>query len=332
MPKPATPEGDDGVEVIDLAAPNVDPTKTPAAEPEDDGSTPDTPAQIAARAKAVKDVAAEAATTGDADPDADPAAAAAAAAAPGAKGGKAPPSMIPAGRFNEVNERMQAAEAQNKLLLEAIAKGPAATPAVAATPAAPEFDRKKAMKEQLAALASGDDDKALELGEQIYQHQMAEAKKQAKAEVEEATTLMTARQSQDELTRAGADIKKTYPELDGKSDKANEDAITYVIAKRDLLVAKGMLAHNALRDASEQAAKLFGFGKPAAEVVVDDPTAARTLAARTKAAAAVNAAPPDLGGVGDRATAPTRKKIEEMTDAQLKALPKAELDKLDGSA
>lgn len=327
MPKAATPAGDDGVEVIDLADPTADPTKTAAVEQEDDGSTPDTPAQIAARTKAVKDVAAE--VVPEVDPDADPAAD---PAATPPKGAKPLPTMIPAGRFTELNDRMKELEAQNKLLVAAaLANKPAA--ATPPPPAVPEFDLKKAMKDQLAALASGDDDKALDLTEQIYKHQLGEARKQAKAEVEEATTALTARQQQEELTRAGVDIKKAYPELDGKSDKANEDAITFVIAKRDLLVGKGMLAHNALRDASEQAAKLFGFGKPAtADPVADDPTTARTIAARTKAAAALAASPPDLTGVGDRATQPARLKVQEMTDAQLKALPKAELDKLDGSA
>lgn len=284
--------------------------------PEDNGNTPDTPEQIAAadeaRKKALKQVA-----NPDEEDDA-------------AKG-----KMIPKGRFDEVNVRMQTAE---RLLAELIAaraadKAPAPMPPV--EPAAPAFDVKAAMKQKLAALASGDDDKALELEEQIAEHQLSVATKRAIEQMTAANAELTAAQQQQEMQRAAAELVKAYPQLDPQSPDVDADAIDFVVARRNKLYAEGVPMHMALRQAVDVAAKRFGLNADTAEdssPTKTDPAAARIIAARTAAAAALNQQPPDLGGRGNRATEIARRNVATMTDDEFAALPEAEKKRLRGDA
>lgn len=271
-------------------------------------------AEEAARQAALKQVAKAGAAEGDDD--------------------TTPPKMIPKGRFDEVNEerkRLLDELAEANKALAALATGkPAATQAPAPEPE-PEFDLKKAMRERLQALATGDDDRALELDEQIQAHTLKVATENArKAYAEEQATLTAAQQAK-ALQTAADEMRTKYPQLDHKGEAADADAIDFVIARRDKLVAGGMPMHEALRQAAEVAAQRFGLTTVGgAAPTKGEPAADRLAAARARNAAAANAQPPELGGKGNRATETARKNVAEMTDEEFAALPEAEKKRLRG--
>lgn len=311
MPATATAIDDDTDqdELIDLNAPDAG-----SPEDEDNGNGPtkaELEAENAARAAALKQVA----TTDDTDTD-DTAAA---------------PRMIPKGRFDEVNEERKALAAQlaqANAALAALATGKTTQVAEPDKPAA-EFDLKAAMRERLQALASGDDDRALELDEAIQQHTLKLATENARRQYEEGQATLTAQQQAQALKRTAAELTALYPQLDAKSAEADEDAIDFVIVRRDKLMAAGKPAHEALKEAVAVAAKRFGFADDAAPTK-DDPAAARLIAARTRNALAAAAQPPELGGKGNRATQTARQDVATMTDEEFAALPEAEKKRLRG--
>lgn len=309
MGKAATAELDDNPEDLTL-----DVTDPKAGDPpEDDGNTPDTPEQIAA-AEAARKLALKQVAGDDDDPDE----------------GKG--KFIPKGRFDEVNLRMQRAEkmAEEASAALAAALTAAGKPAAKTEPAAAEFDLKATMKARLAALASGDDDKALELDEKIQAHTLSEARRLAREDMRAENVELTAKQQQTEMARTAAELVKAYPQLDPKSPDVDADAIDFVVARRDRLMAEGRPAHEALRLAVDVAAKRFGFEAGRPSPTNSDPQAARIEAARVKAAAAAMQQPPELGGKGNRATQPAREKVEDMTDDEFAALPDAEKKRLRG--
>ncbi len=311
MPAPKTDDDHDGDEVVTL-----DDDKKQEGTAEDNGNTPDTPEQIAAadeaRKKALKQVAAD----DDADTEGEP-------------GKKPPPNFVPRARLNEVSEQL----AETKALLAAALNKPAA-PAAPAPPTEPAFDVKAARKAYLAAVASGDDDKALELDEQIEAHRMRVAEENAVKRIRQENQEQTAQQVATELASAAKGIQKTYPQLDAKSDDADPEAIDFVIFRRDKLIAAGTPAGEALRQAADLAAKAFGFakGEKKEPAPTDDPDTTRTIAARTRNADAASRQPPELGGRGDRGTQQQRVNVAEMTDEEFAALPAAEKKRLRGDA
>lgn len=289
-----------------------------AKQPEDDGNTPDTPEQLAAkedaRVKALKKVASEA----EEDPD-------------GERG-----AMIPKGRFNEVNVRMQKAEAEAAALRELIRAGvvaaPAAAPAQAPVADEPQFDLKAMIRQKNAALASGDDEMADELDEKIQKHNVKVATEAALQQMRETNEQAAARQAQAAMEAVAKDVKVAYPQLDEKSTQANPEAIEFVIFKRDRLIADGIVAHKALARAVENAAKVFGFSadKESAATPAQAAVDKRIEEARTRNARAANSQPPILGGNGERATASARVNVAEMSDEDFRALPEAEKKRLRG--
>lgn len=308
---------DDGPELLDLpGTSNGDDTPSD----EDNGNGP-TAAELAAEA-------ARARTAAEADPEGDPE----------PESGAAAPRMIPKGRFDEVNnERKTLAEqlAQAQATIAALAaatsgKAAAAAPAAEDTTEAPAFDLKKAMRERLTALATGDDDRALELDEQIHEYQLKKARELARADLEAARAQQDQNERVQTLQATAAEIKAKYPELNDKSPDADADAITFVIAKRDALVAAGRAPHEALREASEIAAKRFGFAADGAAPTAVDPAAARLLKARERNAQTAALQPPELGGRGNRATQTARADVATMTDEEFAALPEAEKKRLRG--
>lgn len=233
-------------------------------------------------------------------------------------------AMIPKGRFNEVLTDRNALREQNAELMALLRTNKPAVEAPA-PPAAPAFDIEKAEEQWLAALAAGNDSEALKLRREIRAAEKAEAQHAAEAVVE-------AREQRNQaglVKEAAAEIKAKYPELNEKSDTKNDDAIDFVVAKRDRLVAQGIPAHKALAQAAENAAKLFGFGGGEA-VPTPVKTDTRAIEARSRNADAANRQPPVLGGKGDRSTQNARTDVAAMSDAEFAALPEAEKARLRG--
>jgi len=265
--------------------------------------------------------AAPAAASAAAAAPAAPAAAPVAAAAPDDK-----PVMIPKARFDEVNERMKEYAEEARQLREMVLRG-TGTPAAPAAPAAPAFDVAAQEKAYTLALLDGKDDDAVAIRMKINAHIQAEAESRAE---ERAVLRMTKAQQQDAFASEVDAIKAAHPELDEKGAKANAEAIEFVLLKRDALIEQGVKPHNALRQASDAAARIFGFGQAQAPGPAPSPADERTIAARTRNAQAAAAQPPVMGGVGDRGTVVQREKVEDMTDEEFEALPASEKKKLRG--
>lgn len=306
-------DDDDTTTVLDVAEDNI----SDSAEKPDNGNTPDTAEEVAAVEEARKKALLKVAAASEDDDD----------------GEGQPGAMIPRTRFKEVNTRMQKAEAENAALRDLISKGIAPVPAVAsaAAPAEPEFDLKATIRKKNAALASGDDDLADELDEKIQQHNVDVATKAALQRMQEENAVAAQRESQAAMERVAKDVKVAYPQLDEKSPQKNEEAIDFVVFKRDQLIARGLVAHKALAQAVENAATVFKFtapkdGEPAAPTAEDK----RIEEARRRNAVAAARQPPELGGTGERATAKARVNVTEMTDEQFAALPEAEKKRLRG--
>lgn len=312
---PAAIHDDDNDDTTTLIDPSNPGDGGGPADDEDNGNGP-TAAELAA--EEAQRAAAAAKPAIDADPGTD----------------SQVPRMIPKGRFDEVNEERKAlAEqlAQATAALAALAAGRTTAPANA--PAADEpgaFDLKAAMRERLRALASGDDDRALELDEQIQDYTLQQAKAAARQEYEASQATMTQQQQAAALKATAAELTKLYPQLDAKAADADQDAIDFVVARRDRLIAEGKPAHEALRQAVAVAAKRFGFDDDEPAPTKVDGATARLLAARQRNAAAAAAQPPELGGKGNRATTVARFDVEKMTDEEFAALPEAEKKRLRG--
>jgi hypothetical protein len=239
-----------------------------------------------------------------------------------------PLSALQEERDLEERDRRKELTAQNEALLQALAATNKAAPAAAPAAAAPTaFDMKAARAAHHAALVSGDDAKALELDEQIAEAMLVEGERRALARMRKEQEADSLRVQNEDLQQAGELVKKAYPQLDNKSPNADPDAILFVIAKRDTLVQAGKAPGEALRAAAEQASKLFGFG---AGQPTEDVSTARTILARTRNAAAAAAQPPELSGLGNRATRAQQTNVETMTDEEFAALPAAEKKRLRG--
>lgn len=241
------------------------------------------------------------------------------------------PAMIPKGRFNEViTQKNTLADqlAQAQATIAALVAGKAA-PAQADQTETQAFDRDEALQEQYEAIQVGDKARAIELGKRIQQDILREATESAVRQYEAKQETLTQQQQAQSLKQTAAELTAKYPQLDVKGEDADQDAIDFVVARRDRLMAEGKPAHEALRLAVSVAAKRFGFDDEPAPTKTD-PTADRLLAARQRNAAAAATQPPELGGKGNRATAIARLDVEKMTDAEFAALPEAEKKRLRG--
>lgn len=238
--------------------------------------------------------------------------------------------MVPITRFNEVNERMKELAAQNQQLLDAITRG---TPQQA-QPEAPKpeavTDLKELRVKHYAALTEGRDDEAIELQGQIDAAIEERAMQRAMAQ-------MTASQAQREqaaqlqtFQQVVQEIERSYPQLNVNSDEANEDAILYVVAKRDALIKSGESMADALKQASDAAARMFGFGGEQPAHIAKPANENRKQEALLRNAKAAQAQPPQTNGLGNRATAPQRLDVSSMNEAEFEALPESEKARLRG--
>lgn len=256
---------------------------------------------------------------------------------PGEEGRKNGSRMVPITRFNEVNERMKELAAQNQQLIEALTRGQ--------TPQAPkqpeqnpqqteqqhQADLKTLRQQYQDALLNGRDEQALEIQEKIDEVIENRATERAMERLNKTLQEQAQQAEQKTFQQVVAEMEQTYPALDANSDQANEDAILYVVAKRDALIRAGQPIAEALRGAVEQAARVFGLdGNTKPSHNADETTQNRRQQALQRNAQAANAQPPQLAGLGNRATAPQRADVSKMTDAEFEALPESEKARLRG--
>jgi len=253
--------------------------------------------------------------------------------------------MITKNRFDRVNERRKAAEAEAAQLREILTNLSAThasdgrTDTTTATETAPEardFDK------EFSALQDKYDQGEIEEAE-FRKEERKLIREQAKADAlkEIEPTLKELQQERQnariekikaELSTEAAKAYERYPFLNVESEDANKDAINAVMAERDSLIQAGIAPAKALRMAVNEVAPQYGeavtpaaakTGKPADEV------AARRAAARKAAGAAENAQPPQLGGTGNGARTQAAPKLSASVKDHEKwaSIPEAERER-----
>jgi hypothetical protein len=245
--------------------------------------------------------------------------------------------MVPITRFNEVNERMKELAAQNQQLIEALTRGqtPQQTQAAPAEPQKTEQQHQadiKTLRQQYQdALLNGRDEEALNIQEKIDDAIEAKATERAMERLNQTLREQAQKAEQQSFQQVVSEMERNYPALDANSDEANEDAILYVVAKRDALIRAGQPLAEALRNAVGQAAKVFGLGGDEQPSHNANQTAQnRKEQALQRNAQAANAQPPQVAGLGNRATAPQRMDVSKMSEAEFEALPESEKARLRG--
>ena len=183
-----------------------------------------------------------------------------------AKDGK---HLIAYEKLAEARESAKRAAAERDEAIRRAEELQAKLDAAAKEPAATEPEKGSSIadlrRERYNALLDGDLDKAIALEEKI--------EAEVKAQHQQVETAAAA------FARVAQEAKDKYPALDLASDKADKDAIDFVVLKRDALIVQGKPAHEALAEAVGQAAKVFRWsnGQPAAPT--PDPKAAAAAAA-----------------------------------------------------
>lgn len=216
-----------------------------------------------------------------------------------AKDGK---HLIPFDKLTEARESAQKAVAERdeaqrvaaelKAQLEAANK-PQTAALNAVEPKPEAVDIKALRKQHYDAIQMGDEALALELGEKI------DAEVLSRAEAAATQRLVAERQQEEaaraatELQRVAADAKAKYPALDETGAMANQDAIDFVVSKRDLLIQRGTAPHKALEQAVAKAAELFKWNGQTTSANPKDAAAAAAAAI----AAAKTATPATLSDI-----------------------------------
>lgn len=230
-----------------------------------------------------------------------------------------PDTGIPKPRFNEVNERMKAAEAERDALkeqLKALQKPAVAEPTAQTGPL--DLDAKE--DEYLNALRAGDGAKAKQVRREIN----AEIGRQAQTA---AMAAIGQRDIEQAMMTVATDAITKYPFLSTQSEHKNDQAIADVVEWREFYVGKGERPDVALKKAVDKIGPMYAE-KPAE--VKDDPKpdtrAKEALIANAKAAAAQ---PSALAGVGERAST-TRLDVTKMSEEEFDRLPASEKKRLRG--
>ena len=130
----------------------------------------------------------------------------------------------------------------------------------------PNAELKALFAERDEALYSGETEKAAELNMRISDIQQERATQAALARFEAREAERQAQAEQETMLRTveatAADVAKKYPLLDYTAATANKDAIDLVVAERDRLIATGMPFAEALTQAADKVAPLFGATQP----------------------------------------------------------------------
>jgi len=244
------------------------------------------------------------------------------------------PQGIPKARFNEVNDRRKALEAENEELrrqLEAAQKAPAPQQEAKAQAAAPaaeatQFDVDAKEQEYAAALIEGDTAKASKIRREINAHLVSEAESRADAKV-------IARTNEQLLRDEVAATIQAHPWL---NEEVGADALDLIVAKRDAEIAKGKAPHIALREAVAKIAPRFapaeaGATPPKGLAGKEDAEDTRIANANKRGAADSLKQPASMAeaGVGNRASG-GQVDVEKLTDEQFEKLSKEEKSRLRG--
>lgn len=238
-------------------------------------------------------------------------------------------SRIPKARFDEVNARMKAAEAELQQLRAQAGQQPAQKAAPAAQEPA-QVDLDAAEDAYLQAVTQGDTARARQIRSAINHHIQQQAEAAAVARVSDVIDKRDAHASL--VAIANESIIK-YPFLNADSEEANKAAIDDVVEWRDYYASKGFKPAEALQKAVDKIVPLYApkaapKDDPAPELKTDG----RTKEAIQRNALAANAQPAQLNGIGERATSRARVDVSKMSEEEFDALPASEKKRLRGDA
>lgn len=235
------------------------------------------------------------------------------------------PITIPKARFDEVNEQRKALARQVEELQARLN-----APPPPAAPAAPEpFDFEAAEKKFLEATLDGDLDAAASLRKEINEKLINQAVHSALQHVPKTDDAVAAVRAENAVVAATAEMNALYPVFDPNSESFNEDLTKEAVFQTQAMIQmKGMSYPEAVRIAAANVAKLNGIApsgsKPAAA-----PAPAKPPAAAAKIEAAANQ-PPATPTASAASSAEPQFDIDNMTDAEFLALPKAVRSRLRG--
>lgn len=193
------------------------------------------------------------------------------------------------------------------------------------------IDLDKLEGDYMAAVSAGEHDKALLIRKQIR----TEERRQYTEDATKAATRAAGTTTEnDKVDAIIAKAEKDFPILNDKSDEYDPEVVEDVLAlQKGYMANKKMSASAALVKAIDKVTKQI-----VKEVAEEEKTETKEeKAARLKKESVqknVNAAkktPPKATG-GDKADPDTEKKIEDMTDEEIDALPKSKLRELRGDA
>ncbi len=221
-----------------------------------------------------------------------------------AKDGK---HLIPFDKLAEARESAQRAAAERdeaqriaaelQAKLEAASRQPEVTQTEAKDTKPAEVVDLKALREQhYEAIQAGDKTLALELGEKIEAEVVRRAEAAAAQRVTQREQETAAQAAAAALQRVATEAKAKYPALDEAGDKADQDAIDFVVSKRDALIARGEAPHKALEQAVAKAAELFKWNGQAAPQPSPKDAAAAAAAAIANAKTTTPATLSDIPG------------------------------------
>lgn len=226
--------------------------------------------------------------------------------------------QIPKHRFDEISDRLKAAEDKTADLerqLEAKVEAPAPEPE-------PEpYDYASKNKEAVDAILEGDSDKYIAIQDEIRAQTKAEALAEAK-QIADAGDQGTIEQR--DFEAAGAAIEAAHPELSAQSENYNQTAREDLIDLYLGYANSGKYTRaDALKKAAEKTVAIYGLG---AEEIADDTTPDNVVTLKPadpkKKADVANAQPPVMEGKGDGVDEP-KLDLTSMSDEEFDSLPEA---------
>lgn len=246
-----------------------------------------------------------------------------------AKGGKSP--VVPHARFNEVNEQLkqerQAREEAERRLAELQQGGKKDEP----DNKDPEFDLKSERKAYTEALMEGDTDKALEIQERIDAHMLAQAEAKAEARLQERQRNEEQKSLEALFNDAADKAEATYPSLKPGDASYNEEAVEMVNALVAQNLAKGQKGHEALTNAVERVAKVYGWSDNAGSGLDKDKADKGNQDAVRRGVDTANRQPANpTGSAGNREREPGKINPANVDKDDWEDLPQAERDRLLG--
>jgi hypothetical protein len=239
------------------------------------------------------------------------------------------PITIPKARFDEVNEQRKAL-ARRLEELEARLNAPAAP----AAPAAPEaFDFDAAERKFLEATLDGDLDGATALRKEINEKLIAQAVHSALQHAPKVNDAVEAVRAQSAVEAATLEMSQAYPVFDPDSESYNDELTKEAVFQTQAMIQmKGMSYPEAVRIAATNVAKLNGIepiGAPVAKPAGKAPAAAKATTVAQKISAA-GKQPPASPTAAPASSSEPQFDIDNMSDAEFLALPRAVRARLRG--